>query len=472
MSNITQIQRDIIYQSDWKLFSKLEILNRNYKIINYIQGNLLDDKYTVDTDSDMRRSYNCSLSVTDSSFLLGKDSFVWLDTYIRPYVGIEHLRTGEIVWNLMGTFTPGEASYDDDDSYILNLKCDDLITMINGNRGGHFDGLKIVIEAATDAYKAIVGILKEAGVTKYVIEDVDFEIPYDLEFNANVTAYEMLNDIKELYAGYEMGFDIYGTFFFRKIPQRFEDNVVLDYTQLHPLVTKESRSTSLTGISNHVHVWGQVIDTDRYVDTSILSENTYNISLEDVETLDDINNFERIAFKLNATNPENACISINGLEKLAIVDDAGNPIPAGTLPSDTDGVFKYRRREKTMYYLGQYQVFGEAYDENPNSPFKSDVLGRELLYVCEGGEFEKIYSNDLANQRARYEIYNRTVLNTSLNLDMAAVPWLDVNQKISYILQRETEEKQYIIKSISGSTTEAEMSISCVSFYPSYKYKI
>jgi len=52
------------------------------------------------------------------------------------------------------------------------------------------------------------------------------------------------------------------------------------------------------------------------------------------------------------------------------------------------------------------------------------------------------------------------------------VPWLDVNQKISYVLQGEGEEKQYIIKSISGSTTEATMSISCVSFYPAYQYKI
>lgn len=471
MTDITQMQRDIIYQKDWILHSKVEILNRNYKIIDFIEGNLLDDHFSIDADSDMRRTYNCSLAVTDSSFMLGKNGWVWLDTYIRPYVGIEHLRSGEIVWNLMGTYTPIEASYDDDDSYILSLKCGDLITSLNGERGGNFSGLSTKIEAGTDVYKAIVGILKEVGVTKCIIENVDFEIPYDLEFGANVTAYEILNKIRDLYAGYEMGFDKHGTFFFRKIPQKFEDSVVLDYSQLRPLVIKEGRSTSLIGIANHIQVWGQVIDTDRYVDSSTLSGDTYNITLEGVTSLDDVNNFERIAFKLSATNPENAYISINGLEKLAIVDDAGNPIPANTLPSDTDGVFKYRRREKTMYYLGQYQVFGEAYDENPDSPFRIDVLGRELLYVCEGGDFENIYSNDLANQRARYEIYNRTVLNTSLELDMAAVPWLDVNQKISYILQKETEEKQYIVKSISGSTTNAEMSIGCVSFYPSYKYK-
>ena len=68
-----------------------------------------------------------------------------------------------------------------------------------------------------------------------------------------------------------MGFDVYGTFFLRKIPQRFEDNVILDYGQLRPLVLGESRSTGLSGIYNHVQVWGQVIDADRYAGASTLS---------------------------------------------------------------------------------------------------------------------------------------------------------------------------------------------------------
>ena len=172
----------------------------------------------------------------------------------------------------------------------------------------------------------------------------------------------------------------------------------------------------------------------------------------------DLDNFEKIAFKIGVTNPENAKVSINGLPALPVVDDAGVPLAPGTLPVGVDGVFKYRRREQAFYYLGQYQVFGEAYDENPDSPFTITRLGRELPYVFEGDDYDSIYSNDLASQRARYEIYNHTVLSSSLDLDLVAVPWLDVNQKISYVLQGEGEEKQYIIKSISGSTTEATMS--------------
>ena len=92
------------------------------------------------------------------------------------------------------------ASYSDDGSYTLSIDCEDLVTTLNGDRGGHFEGLNTKIEAGTEAYKAIAGTLKEAGIAKYIIQDVGFEIPYDLEFSANVTAYEILDEIRNMYA--------------------------------------------------------------------------------------------------------------------------------------------------------------------------------------------------------------------------------------------------------------------------------
>lgn len=472
MNSITQAQRDILYQSSKELHSKIEILNKNFKVINSLQGNLINDSYSIDAQSDMRRTYNCSLAVTSSSFILKEHGEIWLNNYVRPWVGIKHARTGQIEWFLMGTFISRDINYSDDDSYVLDLACNDLVSTINGEYGGQMERLKIKIEAGASAYKVIAGLLKDAGITAYLMEDVEFEIPYDLEFSAGTTIYEILSEIKDLYSGYEMGFDVYGTFFIRKIPMRFEDNVILTHADLKPLVISESHSTNLGGIYNHVQVWGQVIEADRYVSASALSGNTYAVKLPEVSALEEIDNFEKIAFRVAKANPAAASISINGWENLPIVNDEGNPLAAGTLTADEDAVFRYRRRQKTMYYLGKYQVFGEAYDENPDSPFTVERLGKELLMVCEGGDYDQIYSNDLAAQRARYEIYNHTVLSTALDFQMVQVPWLDVNQKISYILKGEQDEKQYITKSIHGSTTEGTMSMSCISFYPSYKYKL
>lgn len=87
MADITQMQRDILYQSDWILHSRIEILNRNFKIIHYVEGNLLDDSFSVDADSDMRRTYNATLAVTDASFLLGPDSWCGLTPMCGPTWG-------------------------------------------------------------------------------------------------------------------------------------------------------------------------------------------------------------------------------------------------------------------------------------------------------------------------------------------------------------------------------------------------
>ena len=89
MNSITQAQRDILYQSSKELHSKIEILNKNFKVINSLQGNLINDSYSIDAQSDMRRTYNCSLAVTSSSFILKEHGEIWLNNYVRPWVGIK-----------------------------------------------------------------------------------------------------------------------------------------------------------------------------------------------------------------------------------------------------------------------------------------------------------------------------------------------------------------------------------------------
>jgi len=116
MANFIIQQRDIdiIRQSERVLYSKVELLNHNFKIIDSIEGNLIKDSYSVDAESAIRRTYNLELHVSDSSFLIGADKKIWIDRYIKPYVGIRYLRTNEIVWYLMGTFAFNDtnSSYD------------------------------------------------------------------------------------------------------------------------------------------------------------------------------------------------------------------------------------------------------------------------------------------------------------------------------------------------------------------------
>ena len=51
---------------------------------------------------------------------------------------------------------------------------------------------------------------------------------------------------------------------------------------------------------------------------------------------------------------------------------------------------------------------------------------------------------------------------------MIDIPWLDVNCKIEYKSYIDGETHQYIVKSISSSTSEGTMSVELMRFYPLY----
>ena len=78
-------------------------------------------------------------------------------------------------------------------------------------------------------------------------------------------------------------------------------------------------------------------------------------------------------------------------------------------------------------------------------------------------------TDDLAQQRANYELYMHTNMNDSITLSCVSFPWLDVNTLVSYTLQRTGETRQYLVKSFSyGFDVDDSMSITMIRYYPEY----
>ena len=107
MINLTTIQGLFYYINNFKEGTlkydmlqglKVELLNKNMKVIDSLSGVVIDDNFTVNNDSTQRRSYSCTILVTDSSFIIGRDKKIWIDKRIRVYYGIKSLRTQEIVY--------------------------------------------------------------------------------------------------------------------------------------------------------------------------------------------------------------------------------------------------------------------------------------------------------------------------------------------------------------------------------------
>lgn len=465
---ITQDDINIVNQNVKELFVRVELLNKNFKVIYSFEGNLISDSFSVSTDSNVRRTYSMELVVKDSSLFVGADKKIWMDKYIRPYVGIKSVRTKQIQWYLKGTYTMLDSSYSyNATTHTLSLSCSDLMSELNGERNGTLkDG--ITIEEDAVARDVINAILIDAGLSKYIISDMDgVLIPHELEFEVNQTYYDVLNTIVELYSYYEMFFDLYGVLVIQKIPHQDTDNIVLHSEFLTPLVTDENMNTSFKDVYNRVRVFGQTLESDFSTDECTYVSNVYNATM-DIEKVTKLNNFYKYSVYMTQTNQQDAKLDINNFGALYITDDKGEHLPPGLIEVGYN-VFKYREVDNNFYWLGMNDVYAEAEETNKESIFHKDKIG-EIVKVCSGDEFANIYSNSLAQDRANYELYHACRLQESIDLTLIDIPWLDVNWLIEYTSYITGETKRYVTKQISGSTTSGTMTMNMVAFYDSDPY--
>ena len=461
--NILQQDIDILFQSQKQIFSRVEILDSNYKTIIGLEGILISDSYSINAESDIRRSYSCDIFLENDSYFINK-RYELMKKYIRPYVGIKYIRTGEIIWYLMGTYCFTETSWVYNNvSHTLSLSCEDMMCLLNGTISGNTTDNKIKIVAGENIRDSFLLLLDAANIKKHLLLSIDKYIPYDLEFSGT-TYYEILKEMLDLYPGYEMFFDVNGIFVVQKIPTgRYDENLINDKI-IQPLLISDNGSFSFSGIYNHIKVYGMEIETDYDSTSCTYSGNVYNASFD---TLTSLENTATYSVTIPSSNLYNARLNINGIGARNIVVDDGVIIQAGVLQSGKYS-FRYRKLTDDFLLLGKYQVFGEAYNINPNHPFSINNLGFEIVKICQGDEYEKLYTDDLAKQMAEYELYMSSDLQENISLEMINIPWLDVNCKIEYTSKNFNETYSYIVKSISGSTSSAAMNISMIKYYIPY----
>lgn len=107
-----------------------------------------------------------------------------------------------------------------------------------------------------------------------------------------------------------------------------------------------------------------------------------------------------------------------------------------------------------------------------NPRFTIEKIGRRNK-VCSGSEFEMYTTDESTMQCAEYMLWKCGRLTDSVTVDCLLVPWLDVNQKISYIpryIDTNGEPLDFIIKKISITLGEGTMTLTLSRYYPYYPY--
>ena len=324
----------------------------------------------------------------------------------------------------------------------------------DGTRNGVISGYQTKIYVDSPIRDAMVSTVTQLGGVDNFRITIDGTVPYDLEFNTGVTVNEIIAKLRDLNVGYETFFDD-DVFICQRYPDTTADPVVLDDAITHDLVISENLSTSFTGVYNVVEVWGKCLDADTYTENVSYSGNVYSFTNT---AISELSHGDDIGFKAPSDNLAGANLKINSFTAYPICDDSGSPISAGKIKAGKSYVVRYKRLGGTSYFylLGEYQIVAVAklvskeptdaekeqdlqnnpttnifYVVEPDSPFGADLIG-EIRNVLSGGEYDDIYSEDLAVQRAKYELWLSSDMKEEISLVMVDIPWLDVNQKIEY----------------------------------------
>lgn len=572
----TQGEYDVAKQGHRELYSKFELLNFEYDIVDELSGVIIGEpSFTNDANSDIRRTCSLQIHPTDATFDIAKGNKIWLDKYIRIYVGIKNDITNEIIYTKMGTYIVDAPTIDySASSNTLSLNCLDLMAKLTGLRNGNLRGMSYIIPSGQNVREAMISTLQLAGFDKFVIEECPIALPLNININSGGTVFGILSELKNVYPNYQIYFDVDGVFHYDKIPSGDNEDVVVDDDLWNKTLISYNKATDFSSLKNVIEVYGKTHEVEYFadVDNVEIENNKYIIT---IPTLKELTQDTKIGFIApNRIESDNIEISIytsegEGEEEIKTLlgtfplnDDYGNPLEYTELEDSNDiyyvikfkcgedyfnsniieglynvatisnnvfyiedddisiledgtkvrfttpndgceyaympnviinhGEYVYRIQDRmllennTSYeitfvknsdnndlkyfeFMSQVTPSAIAQDDNENSPFYVGGTIGEIRIVLSGGEYDNIYTQELAKQRAEYELYLRCRLLDNVTINCVPIYWLDVNWVVEITLPNkygiETTEK-YIIKSINTTFgVSSAQSITLMKYY-------
>lgn len=502
----TQSQYNTAIQPYRNISIKLEILDFDYYILDEISGVATSANFAINADSDIRRTCNINMILKDDYSLdpLAKSIYwqsgnpFWFDKYLRINIGIDDILTGETVWNNQGIYLINEPSLTyDATTNELSFEGLDLMADLTGMRNGNLDGVGHEIPIGTNIVSAIKDILLEQNFTEYILNTPpQSTTPYEIKSNAGGTSYDLLSQLRDINSDWEMFFDVNGVFYFQPIANNVtsanEATPFVDADTFKLLHSSAVLDTSFEDVKNYVEVYGKAIETS-YVPKSVRIVSDGLLSIEVAESYD--------PFSFNGTNIYSFTLgSVGAMPTLLthpITDISFNidgdiiniTLQNPILYDNMSYVFKiYKIVGEFGYnveYLGYSQPFGLAWDDNEESPFyvgkeitsynyaspidnvyNKPKFERQVRIVLSGGEYDNIYSNDLAMQRAKYELYLRSAKHDNIQITLLPIYWMDVNQIIEYQMPNETEPSYWLVKNVNTDfSVNGTQSITAIRYY-------
>ncbi len=360
MINIGAEDYNVLKQQYIKKYIRLELLDFQYNIVDELSGNMTKCSINVDSNSDLRRSCDLGFVVTTSTFDIKAGSKLWLDKFVRPYVGYENMRTGEIQWYNQGIYLVNNPQWSYNASTNeISMQALDLMSKLTGLRNGNLEGIPTVIAKDENVREAIIKTIELGGFTKYICEECKTKdgtivpVPYDIEIDVGGTIYDILMELRDIMPNYQIYFDINGVFHYEPIPLAYDDPVLIDDDLFNNVLISENINTDFESVKNYVEVLGHTWDVDYYSpsESTTVSGGTITPTFADLKTLED-------GTAVGITLPQDATsvqVLPDGYTQIEYVQSDGGEhwIDTGFKPNQNTGI------------IAKFQLLSSAANQTP-----------------------------------------------------------------------------------------------------------
>lgn len=507
------IKYELLKRPFRKLHLKVSVFDRYFELLEDLTFVLLSGDTSVNANSDLRRTFNVELTVTKDSLKPLPRSNIWLDRYLQFFVGIEDYKNNnQIVWYNQGFGVIDSPSWKyDAKTNTLSFSAIDLVSELNGERGGCLPGLPVEIASGENVKEAIIATLQEFANlpldrmeisecynrTREYIQSV----PYDMTFEQGSTIWDILIKLRDILPNYEMYFDENGVFHYKEIPYKSNPEIVIFDDLWKETVLSENTELTFRDVYNYIEVYGSTQDLTEK--NGFAGEANYlDVGIAPYEDVAGVTKYVKAYFVNVPAWPDSAVEQEEGIEQGTLNSftfdykdsyevlqqpfirvNSGDALPIKTYIES--GPIGYSRQipfqNKNRTYLigveanniinfGAIQHYGEAKDENPNSPF--NIYGEMGIVrkVCYGGDYSNIYSDELCRQRAEWELYQSCRVPDTISINTVANYIVQPNTVVQYTSNQTKQTNLYLIQSYNTSWGHAGTStIVLQRYFPYYK---
>ena len=494
----SELDKQLILQSTHDIGITLELFDNSFTKLDEIQGRMKSMSPNISATSDIRRTCGLVLGIIDGSFSSENFEVEWLDRLVKVSIGL--LNGASYVWYSIGFFLLDTNAYSyDATTNDLTLSLMDMMSAATDARGSQI-GASVLIPYEANVRNALIAtVARFSPFISYDVAEFPDVIPYDQEFEPGTYAYNILKQILDLFPYYEMYYSPAGVFTVKQIPTHMGDPLFVDKAFMDAIVIKENRSGKLGNIKNTTEIWGAELDAT-YATTNVSTVGnayvlTHSPPLEELEVGADY------MFVPDTTSIAGRQIKVDNLDPGTIYNSDGTALAVGAIEADRAYVARYSPTIVGETITPRFLLQGEwlihvivkevnempdaayiaadkiandcndiEYIVNPDSPYacdrnEMDYDDGEIRQVFYGGDYSLIYTTQLALQRASYETWLKTRLQTDAEIECLLVPWMDVNVKIEYTSPVTGIARQYIVKEVTMNPAEFTMTLKLSRFY-------